>query len=224
MAWSDLSEWWLEELEIDPAYEEVVTPLLLDLLQPDSESLYLDLGAGEGRIMRAVAKAGSQVHGVDLSHELARYALDEGPVVVGRLPELGFFRRGSYDGAYAVLVLEHVPDHTEFFRSAASAVRSGGVLVVVMNHPVWTAPGSTPITDADGEVLWRPGQYFEPGSSSEPAGPLTIDFHHRSVSSLVNAAAHAGWSLERSNETAHHFLEGQEGIPRLLACRWRLLP
>jgi hypothetical protein len=93
-----------------------------------------------------------------------------------------------------------------------------------MNHPVWTAPGSTPITDIDGETLWRPGAYFSPGKTTEPAGEHRVVFHHRTTAELVNSAADAGWSLERMLEAPHHDLTGQEGIPRLLACRWRLLP
>jgi len=44
------------------------------------------------------------------------------------------------------------------------------------------------------------------------------------MASLLNAAADAGWSLEEMVEQPHHNYEDQTGIPRLLACRWRLLP
>jgi hypothetical protein len=122
------------------------------------------------------------------------------------------------------LVLEHLADHVGFFASAADVVRQGGVLALVMNHSVWTAPGSTPITDTDGEVLWRPGDYMSDGLSEEPAGEGTIVFHHRSMGSLLNAAADAGWSLQRLIELPHHEFEDQVGIPRLMATRWSLLP
>jgi hypothetical protein len=93
-----------------------------------------------------------------------------------------------------------------------------------MNHPVWTAPGSTPITDSDGETLWRPGGYFTEGISRLAAGEGTVVFHHRTMAAVLGTAADAGWSLEHIEERPHHGLRGQEGIPRLLACRWRLLP
>ncbi len=76
----------------------------------------------------------------------------------------------TLDGAYCVLTLEHVPDHATLFSELARVVRRGGVAALVINHPVWTAPGSTPVTDVDGEVLWRPGEYFSRGSSEVPAG------------------------------------------------------
>jgi hypothetical protein len=125
-------------------------------------------------------------------------------------------------------VIEHLPDHQAFFSETARVVRSGGVLAVVANHPVWTAPESSPISDGDGEALWRPGDYFSADSTEvtaeTTAGEGIVTFYHRSMGALLNAAADAGWSLDHMIEQPHHELEDQVGIPRLLACRWRLLP
>ena len=221
MSWSDLSDWWLGEIGDDPAYEAVVTPLLLEVLDPAEGATYIDLGSGEGRIMRAVLSLGASVQGVELNETLARRS--HSPGIVARLPGIPI-RDDSYDGGYAVLVIEHLSDHMAFFSEIARVVRSGGVLAVVANHPVWTAPESSPITDTDGEVLWRPGEYFSADSTEVTAGEGMVTFHHRSMGALLNAAADEGWSLEYMIEQPHHEFEDQVGIPRLLACRWRLLP
>ncbi len=219
MAWSQLGSWWLGEIAIDSAYEEVVTPLLLDVLNPEPGCLYLDLGSGEGRIMRAVATSGAGMHGVELNETLARES--DSPSFVARLPAIPV-RDDSYGGAYAVLVIEHLADHQAFFTEVARVVRTGGVLAVVANHPVWTSPDSSPITDTDGEVLWRPGEYFSNGSTEVGAGGGVVTFYHRSMGVLLNAASDAGWSLEYMIEQPHHEFDDQVGIPRLLACRWCL--
>ncbi len=224
MTWSEMGEWWLTELEGDPAYEEVVTPMLLDVFSPVVGALYLDLGSGEGRVMRTVRDIGGRVHGVEMNQVLASRSSEIAPTIVARLPDLKALRADSYDGAYCVLVLEHVPDHQGFFIEVARVVRPGGTLCLVMNHPVWTAPGSTPITDTDGEVLWRPGGYFSEGFTDESVGTAMVRFHHRPLGSLLTAAADAGWSLEQMVETPHHELEDQGGISRLMAIRWSLLP
>lgn len=221
MAWSRLSEWWRQELASDPAYDEVVTPLLLEIVEPRAGNLYLDIGCGEGRVMRTLSGMGIDVIGIELSVELAARA-GSGVVVAG-VPPLPL-QDDSADGCYLVLVLEHLADHRRLFAETRRVVRPGGTMAVVMNHPVWTAPGSTPITDADDEILWRPGDYFSGGVSEFSAGDLTIWFHHRTTATLLSAAADQGWSLEQMSERPHHDLPGQEGIPRLLACRWRLLP
>ena len=218
MSWSELFEWWLSEVAEDPAYEKVVTPLLLEVLHPEPRKLYLDAGCGEGRVMRALGARGAPVVGLDLSYALVSRA---GSGVVADLTRMPF-RDDSFGGVYSVLALEHVEGLETFFSEAARITKPGGVLAVVINHPTWTAPGSTPISDSDGEVLWRPGDYFSDGSSEVPAGESTVTFHHRSMAGLLNAAAEAGWSLERMVEQPHHELEDQAGIPRLLACRWRL--
>ena len=222
MTWAGPADWWLSEIEDDPAYEDVVTPLALRILEPASGNLYLDLGSGDGRVMRAIAASGASVHGLDLNPGLAGRASAWGPTVVVELPDLGAIRPGSYDGACCVLVLEHIADHSKFFEEVAGVVREGGCLAIVMNHPFWTAPGSTPISDTDGEALWRPGEYFSDGSSDQPVGGTTVTFHHRSLGALMTAAAAAGWHLVRMEELPHHDLPGQEGIPRLLGARWRL--
>ena len=79
-------------------------------------------------------------HGVDLTLALAQRAATSGPVVVGRLPDLGFIRDDSYDGAFCVLALEHIEDEGRLFAEAARAVRPGGILALVINHPYRTAP------------------------------------------------------------------------------------
>lgn len=219
MDWLRLSEWWVGEVNSDPAYEEVVTPLLLAVLDPSPENSYIDLGCGEGRVMRELAALGVRSHGVDLSEHLVSRT-DGG--VVGDIEELPI-RSGAFDGAFSVLTVEHLEDVRPFFQEAARIVVPKGVLAVVLNHPAWTAPGSTPIEDSDGEVLWRPGEYFSSGSSDMPAGDGAVTFHHRSVSVLLNSAAHAGWFLEKMVEQPHHELQDQTGIPRLMACRWLLL-
>ena len=218
MSWSELTDWWLEEVSDDPAYEEVVTPLLLDALDPKANQRYLDAGCGEGRIMRLLPAMGAVVHGIDINPDLAVRA---GLAVVADMVAMPV-RDDSYDGVYTVLTLEHVSDHQSFFAEAARVTRPGGVLALVINHPTWTAPDSTPISDSVGEVLWRPGEYFSRGTSQVPAGEKSVTFHHRSMSDLLNAAAESGWSLEHMVEQPHHELEDQMGIPRLLACRWRL--
>lgn len=212
-----MADWWLSEVKSDPSYEDVVTPLLLEILDPAPDATYLDLGSGEGRVMRAIRATGAEVHGVDINSHLVR---QEKLVAIAALPSVPM-RSDTYDGVYSVLSLEHIADHETFFREAGRVAKPGGVLALVINHPVWTSPGSTPINDSDGEVLWRPGEYFSRGSSEAPAGEWTVTLHHRSMSDLLNAAAEAGWRLVRMVERPHHQLADQAGIPRLLACRWR---
>jgi SAM-dependent methyltransferase len=223
----------LTEVESDPVYQEEVIPLLIDLLHPQPELLYLDLGCGEGQGMRTVAAAGSRVVGCDQDATLLARAAAAGPVVQARLPGLAWLDDARLDGAYAVLVLEHLQDHRRLLAEAARVVKPGGVLAVIANHPAFTAPGAGPLIDpADGEVTWRWGTYLDPGTSVEPAGSFNLTMHHRPLGELLTAAAAAGWSLGRMEERGpgpaaagrDPLLAVQRHIPRLVGLRFHNPP
>lgn len=226
MSWASLGDWWLEELNSDPAYEDEISPQLLGLLRPVTGDCYLDVGCGDGRLMARVEAAGGRVVGCDLNLDLLRKV--KSPVVQTILPDLAWVRAGSFDGAYLGLVMEHLEDEVSLFQAIARAVRSGGVLALVINHPIWTAPDSSPIEQSDGEVLWRPGRYFGRGHSDEPAGRQKVRFYHRTLASLLTGAATNGWDLQEVEESGISpaavarvpDYAGQEQIPRLLGLRW----
>ena len=227
--WDELTEWWAHEVENDPGYRADVVPLLVELMDPVG-GLTLDLGCGEGQVMRAIAPA--TVVGCDASHRLLLLASSSGPVVRCQLPDLGWLRTDAVAAAYSVLVIEHLPSVAPLFAEVGRVVEDGGTLVIVMNHPAFTPDGAGPIIDkTDGEVLWRWADYLTEGSGVEPAGAGVVTFHHRPLGSILEAASQAGWFLERLVERAlgpetvagDPLLGGQDQIPRLLGVRWRLV-
>ncbi len=222
MTWDgSTADWWRNEVESDPAYARDVDPLLDELLEGKGGGSTLDLGCGDGRLL---ARHGAV--GVDASIDLVRHAAENGPAMVGDLRRLPF-ASGFWSAAYAVLVLEHVEDLSEFFVEAARVVAPGGMLAVVINHPVYTAPQSGPFVDpADDEVLWRWGEYLDQGGSLQPAGSGSVLFHHRPLGDLLSVASVAGWKLERMIERSldpagDPLLAAQTHLPRLLGASWR---
>ncbi len=225
--WTRLHEWWIGELEDDPVYTDEIRPLIHGLLGPVAGSLLLDVGCGEGRLQRTLAVEGASVVGVDLSQELLVRASP--PVVRLDLPDLGCFRQGAFDGAYVSLVLEHLEDERRFFGELSRVIRPGGVVAMVINHPIFTAPDSAPIQEPD-EIVWRPGGYFGRGFTDEPAGKRMIRFYHRTMADLLTAAADGGLCLVRLIELGVSdaqvrrtpVLGRQRHIPRLLGARWEM--
>lgn len=220
--WEDQAAWWRDQLAADATYEALTKPLIEALL-PFGGPRLLDLGCGEGRIARHLQSAGREVVGLDVNPSLLA---DTGvPSLVAELPHLDAVRNGSFDGAYVVLVLEHIADLDRFFYETARVVRPGGVLAAVLNHPVITAPSATTVVDpTDGEVFWRWGDYFEPGVTMERAGDRSVPFHHRSMADLLTAAAAAGWLLDQLIElpgTGDGPVESTyRTIPVLAGVRW----
>ena len=187
----------------------------------------LDIGCGEGRVMRSCRERGASPVGIDISADLLDSAKRFGDVVRGRLPSLSMFADSVFDGAVVSLVLEHIEDHRTLFSELARVVRPRGQLGLIVNHPTYTAPGSAPIQDDD-EVLWRTGEYLALGHTDEPAGGYMVRFHHRPLGVLLSDASVAGWDLrcviERGVSEAQidrsPMLGLQGHIPRLLGCGW----
>lgn len=224
--WDAKGEWWLTELSGDVAYEAEITPLMLELAR--ARGRVLDVGCGEGRLMAALRSESCEPFGIDIAGDLLEVAVRQGPVVRARLPHMTCFQDACFDGAVISLVLEHIPDHVTLLAELARVVKRGGFLALVVNHPIYTAPESGPIVDSDGEVLWRPGRYFDIGYTDEPAGAGAIRFHHRPLGELLSAAARAGWRLDEMVESGvtesqierSPLLAEQRHIPRLLGVRW----
>ncbi len=226
-AWD--SQWWLSEVAADPTFNDEVIPLLLEVVPSKLDGLWLDLGCGEGQGMRALAATGAGVLGCDQDVVLLGHAVGDGPVVQCRLPDLGWLADSAVAGAFAVLVLEHIEDHERLLAEAARVVASDGTLVIVANHPAFTAPGAGPLIDpGDGEVTWRWGAYLQAGTSVEPAGSFNLMMYHRPLGELLTTAAAAGWALDRLLERGpgqaaadrDPLLTAQRHIPRLIGLRF----
>ena len=223
--WDDIAEWWVAATEDGAADSDEMLDVVRALIEP-GEGRTLDLGCGDGQVLPLL---GEGAIGVDLSHQLLVAAAKHAPVVRCRLPDLSWVRPSSIDQVVAVGLLDLIADEREFFEQVASAVRPDGMLVVVMNHPVVTAPDSEPLVDDAAQLLWRWGRYLERGVLVQPAGHRTVELHHRPLGELLTTAATAGWCLERMIEagaTAHTITtstgeHGHEHLPSLLGARWR---
>lgn len=92
----------------------------------------LDAGCGPGRVTKAAAGAGHQVVSVDISEQMLRTADCASPVQgdVRALP----FAAASFDGAFALEIVEHLPGQLQDVERAvaelARIVRDGGVVVL----------------------------------------------------------------------------------------------
>ncbi len=223
--WDNIADWWLDTTVDGPADSDEMLDVARALIEPTAGRT-LDLGCGDGQ---ALGLLGRGAIGVDLSHRLLVRARAHAPVVRCRLPDLSWARPGSIDQAVAIGLLDLIADDRQFFDQVASAVRPGGALVVVMNHPVVTAADSEPLIDTAGQMVWRWGRYLERGTLVQAAGHRSVRLHHRPLGELLTTAASSGWHLEHMIEagaTEHTVATPSDErsaahLPSVLGVRWR---
>ncbi len=239
--WNNHADWWQREFTdgVDPEYTEQIIPLIAEGLAGCHR--VLDVGTGEGQIARHLAQRGHSVTGVDPvmgqvaeatarptdpdATGTARYAL----AGAADLP----FADGSFDGALACLVFEHIDQVDEAIAEVARVLKPGGRFLFLLNHPLLQTPGSGWIDDQlidPPEQYWRIGPYLvEDATIEEVQKGVFIRFIHRPLSRYVNALASAGLLINHMDEPSPPagFLaqapqyEAASTVPRLLALHCR---
>jgi SAM-dependent methyltransferase len=260
--WEVNSRWWQDAFTegADAEYEEQIIPLLRDFLDEARPARVLDIGCGEGQLSRvAGAVTGiDEVVGLDPTRSQLEVAIERqpglvagdaaaarpassGPASSGREPQYlrGVagslpFRSGSFDGAFACLVFEHIEGTAQALAEVGRVLRPGASFALLLNHPLLQAPGSGWVDDHIlGEQYWRIGPYLaEHYAVEEVDKDVWIPFVHRPLSVYVNAMVAAGLYLTRMVEPsppAGFLARADEyrqaaAFPRLLMLQARKLP
>ncbi len=133
---SDLAHrWWDPDSEFRPLHQ--INPLRLDWIQSYlslAGKRVLDVGCGGGILADAMARAGAQVLGIDLSTKALKvaqlHALEAGtPNVQYRevsAEALAAEQPGTYDAITCMEMLEHVPDPASVVTACSALVKPGG--------------------------------------------------------------------------------------------------
>ena len=133
---SDLAHrWWDKESEFRPLHQ--INPLRLawiEQLAPLKNRKVLDVGCGGGILADAMARAGADVLGIDLSTKALRVAQLHALEVQTEGVEyreisaetLAAEQPGSFDIVTCMEMLEHVPDPASVVKACAALVKPGG--------------------------------------------------------------------------------------------------
>jgi 2-polyprenyl-6-hydroxyphenyl methylase/3-demethylubiquinone-9 3-methyltransferase len=134
-----LAQSWWDPAGPSKALHEL-NPLRLRYVQlaaPLSDARVLDVGCGGGILAEAMARAGAEVLGIDLSQAVLDvaelHALDGKVGIEYRAiaaEELAAERPGAFDLVTCMEMLEHVPDPAAVIAALASLVKPGGDVIV----------------------------------------------------------------------------------------------
>jgi SAM-dependent methyltransferase len=214
-----VAEWYDRELATSEAgltIQQVVAGLL-----GDASGSLLDIGCGGGVHAAALAAAGWDVTGVDVSEDQLRLARDRGVRVINAPAEQLPFEDASFDAAISIFTHTDVDDFAGLVREAARVLRPGTPFVYVGVHPCFVGPHSK-FVRAQGVPELHPG-YFDIGRYHEAPGispeglRARVGAVHLPLAEFVRPFLESALRLEDFSETA---LAGLP-YPYFVTLRWR---
>lgn len=177
-------------------------------LLPPPGRLTVDLGAGEGRVARALRPRGYTIVEVEGSTYLSRAnaEMSGGSVVnadVARLP----FRDGVADLAIAFMSMQDVDEMPRAIAEAARVLEPGGHLVMAIVHPVNSAGRFEEAGPGEPERDRRfvvEGSYIDEYNYADDIVrdglPMRFESAHRPLESYSRALEEAGFAIEALRE------------------------
>ncbi len=156
--WGEVAFWYDDFVETGSNYQkEVILPDILSILSIKNGDKVLDLACGQGFFARALRDAGARVIGVDLAKELIDIAKNYekakkigGPTSDFQADKIEYFTAPSHkmdfipsesiDKVTLILALQNIEKVGETLNECQRVLRSGGSLVMVLNHPVFRIP------------------------------------------------------------------------------------
>ena len=228
-SWGNVAGWYDDLLEKSPdSYQEkVILPNLLRIIDPKPGQKILDIACGQGYFSRVLAKNGAQVTGCDISAELIDIAKKNSPkeIIYFVAPADKIVTDEKFDTAVIVLAIQNIEDMRAAFIESARLLKTGGRLVMVMNHPIFRIPQSSSWQwDGDAHKQYRRIDSYmtdnkikidmAPGTAvgakkAQNANATTISFH-RPLQSYFKALNSAGLVVTRLEEWISH-KQSQEG-------------
>ncbi len=149
-SWGKVAGWYDDMLEggTDNYQSGLILPNLLRILDIKMGMTIADVACGQGFFSREFARLGARVYGSDISGELIRLAEKNTPPLfrqnvtyqISPSDNLFFLKSESIDVAVIVLALQNIEKVKETISECQRVLKSGGKLVLVLNHPAFRIP------------------------------------------------------------------------------------
>jgi ubiquinone/menaquinone biosynthesis C-methylase UbiE len=154
-SWEAIADDWVIHADSSDYQNVFLVPRMLQMLGDVSGRRVLDLGCGEGRYSRELARRGARVIGIDGCARLVEVAREraraEGVAVTyycANANALGAIGAASHDVVLAAMSLMNVDDYPGAVQEVRRVLVPGGELLVSITHPCFSAPTSEWVQDA----------------------------------------------------------------------------
>lgn len=219
-SWGKVADWYDELLEESPDsfQAKVILPNLLHILNVKAGIKVIDIACGQGYFSRALAGAGAEVVGADISAELVKKAQERSPKTisfcVAEADKLAFAKSASFDVAIIILAIQNIKNFAGALSECARVLKPKGRLVIVLNHPAFRIPqkSSWDWDAKKGRQYRRIESYLKeyeteidmtPGEKDASKKKKTLSFH-RPLQSYFKFLNKAGFAVFRLEEWVSH--------------------
>ena len=206
--WEQHSRWWQRKFTegADAEYEDQILPLVQKHLRKARR--VLDVGCGEGRVARCIARGGAKVVGLDPTPSQIHEACIRGgpPLFVQAAAQHLPFRSFAFDAVVLCLAIEHIDPFEPAIYEISRVLAPGGQFLLLLVHPLLQAPGSGWVDDQGSDnQYWRVGSYLPDHFVIDEVEPgIRLPFNHRPLSRYVHAMGEVGLLLEDMDEPSPH--------------------
>jgi len=219
-SWGGVAKWYDELIEdsSDSFQKNVIMPNLIRIVAPAKGMTILDVACGQGYFSRAFADNGAQVIASDISSELIelakKNAVKEVEYHIAPADKLAFAKDSSVDAAVIVLALQNIENLAGTISECSRALKSGGRLILVLNHPAFRIPqnSSWQWDEKESKQYRRIDSYMSdaqikidmaPGEAVASKKKFTQSFH-RPLQSYFKALNKSGFAVTRLEEWISH--------------------
>ena len=215
IGWNKISETWCELVQVnnpnDPGY--FIMPYTLENLKDVSGKKILDLGCGEGRYSRELAKRGANVTAVDCAEFSINYAKEKAREnglninhYIRNSNDLYDLSGNSFDIVLCSMMLMDCEDLSGTISEAARVLKPSGKFLVSVLHPCFNGNHDEGIgrqdIGIDRKVVVK--NYFCPAEWEQPISrndtTSMVIWRHRTLQDYVKTFVKCGLKIVDLNE------------------------
>lgn len=228
-AWNASAPAWIDLVNGsgDPGRVHVLDAPMIAHAVASGAKTALDVGCGEGRFCRMLAREGIVATGLDPVPTLLEHARVAGPdgTYVEGVAEALPFDDARFDLVVSYLSMIDIPDFRTAISEMGRVLAPGGTMLVANLCPHVTAVASDAREDEDrwivaddGDTKFMMDNYLKEFHYFISFGPIRLRNHHRPLSSYMAALLDAGLILKHFEEPSY------TGPDRAAAARYARAP
>ena len=191
-------------------HQNVIIPYLKKLISEENFTSLLDLGCGQGFLANTLFKQ-LEYYGIDISSSLIKTAQSNNKKAKFFNADVSLplpIKKTNFDYACFLLSLQNMPYPDKAIKNAASHLKQGGKLTLILNHPCFRIPKKTSWKiDEDQQLQYRKiDSYMTPLKIPIQANPgkkeksAILYSYHNSISTYANILFNNNLVIERLDE------------------------